>query len=161
MNLQTHTPVLRVSDSPDTAGRWTVETARGKVKAKHVVFATNGYTSAIAPQYKDKIVPVRGICSRIVAHNAPLLTNTYTLRWGPQMYDYLIPRADGSIVVGGARSCFLSNLDSWYNTTDDSQLIESAKSYFDGYMQRHFKGWENSEAKTDRVWTGSKSHNHA
>lgn len=44
----------------------------------------------------------------------------------------------------------------WYGVTDDSKLIEPAKNYFDGYMQRHFQGWEDSGAFTDRVWTGSK-----
>ncbi|KAL1875590.1 hypothetical protein Plec18167_005526, partial [Paecilomyces lecythidis] len=84
----------------------------------------------------------------------PFLSNTYTLRFNSWDYDYLIPRADGSIIVGGARSDYLHNLDQWYNTTDDSKLIESAKNYFDGYMQRHFRGWEDSGAYTDRVWTG-------
>lgn len=157
LNLQTHTPVNHVSDSRDESGRYTVETPRGVVRAKWVVFATNAYTAALLPEYKDKIVPVRGICSHIVTPKpAPLLSFTYTLRWGPTTYDYLIPRSDGSIVVGGARSCFLSDIDSWYNNVDDSQLIESAKSYFDRYMQRNFRGWENSGAETDRVWTGSK-----
>lgn len=157
VNLQTHTPVSHISEDRDEFGRWTVETPRGSVKAKTVVFATNAYTAALVPQYKDKIVPIRGICSRIVAsEGAPLLSNTYTIRWGPSIYDYLVPRADGSIIVGGARSAYLSDLDSWYNNVDDSKLIESVGSYFDGYMQRNFRGWENSGARTDRVWTGSK-----
>lgn len=33
-------------------------------------------------------------------------------------------------------------------------MIEPAKSYFDGYMQRYFRGWEVSGAYTDKVWTG-------
>ncbi|KAL1297502.1 hypothetical protein AAFC00_005021 [Neodothiora populina] len=155
VNLQTHTPVSAVSEQQDESGRWVVQTPRGTVRAKNIVFATNAYTSSILPQYKNKIVPVRGICSRIVVPDpAPLLSFTYTLRWGPVMYDYLIPRADGSIVVGGARTAYLENLDSWYNNADDSKVIESAKSYFDGYMQRNFRGWENSGAKTNQVWTG-------
>lgn len=156
VNLQTHTPVKRVSDVRDSSGRWTIQTERGSTKARWVVFATNAYTSAILPQYKDKIVPVRGICSRIVCDKpAPLLQCTYSLRWNKWDYDYLIPRTDGSIVVGGARSAFIRDRDSWYDVVDDSKLIDSAASYFDGYMQRHFKGWEESGARTDKVWTGS------
>lgn len=123
-----------------------------------MVLATNGYTSALAPQYKDTIVPVRGTCSRILVppgSSVPRLTNTYTLRCGERDFDYLIPREDGSIVVGGARSAFLDELDSWYDVSDDSRVLESAVRYFDGYMQRNFVGWEDSHAYTNRVWTGS------
>ncbi|KAL1962876.1 hypothetical protein VTN77DRAFT_9054 [Rasamsonia byssochlamydoides] len=160
VNLQMHTPVSEVSAAPDpSTGRWTVVTqSRGSIRAKKVVYATNAYTAALAPQYAGKIVPVRGICSRIVTPEdnkpAPHLPNTYSLRWSAAQYDYLIPRPDGSIIVGGARRDYLSYPKNWYNNVDDSKLIESAKHYFDGYMQRHFRGWENSGAYTDRVWTG-------
>lgn len=85
---------------------------------------------------------------------SPYLPNTYSLRWSPTIFDYLIPRPDGSIIVGGARAEYLPELSNWYNVVDDSELIEPAKNYFDGYMQRHFRGWEDSGAYTDRVWTG-------
>ena len=161
MNLQTHTAVSTISKSTDPASvyPWRVETPRGAVAAKQVVLATNAYTSALVPQFKDKIVPVRGTCCHIAvppASAAPRLTKTYTLRWGGWDYDYLIPRGDGSIVVGGARSSFIDKLDNWYDVSDDSRVLESAVRYFDGYMQRNFVGWEDSHAYTDRVWTGSK-----
>ncbi|KAL3418561.1 FAD dependent oxidoreductase superfamily protein [Phlyctema vagabunda] len=156
-NLQTTTPVTSVSETQDLDGRWTVKTTRGEIKAKKVVFASNAYTSAIASQFTDKIVPVRGICSRIVTPKdkaPPFLPNTYSLRYGPSLYDYLIPRPDGSIVVGGAKQEFWHNKEWWYNVTDDSKLIEPAKNYFDGLMQKRFTGWEESGAYTDKVWTG-------
>ncbi|KAK6849707.1 FAD dependent oxidoreductase superfamily [Apiospora arundinis] len=156
-NLQTHTPVTHVSESPLPDGRWLVTTDRGSIKANKVLFASNGYTAKIAPQFKDHIVPVRGICSRIVpddTRKAPFLPYSYSIRYGPSLYDYLIPRADGSIIVGGARPKFWHDASHWYNVTDDSKLIEPAKSHFDGLMQRTFVGWEDSGAKTDKVWTG-------
>ncbi len=156
VNLQTHTPVMGVSDEPDESERWTVRTGRGSISAFKVVFASNGYTSAIIPEMKGKIVPVRGMCSRIVCPDsrAPLLTNSYVLSLSKSEYDYLIPRTDGSIVVGGARRDFYHQLESWYDVFDDSKLTDKAENYFDGYMQRHFHGWQDSGAKTDRVWTG-------
>lgn len=161
VNLQTHTPVSEVSATPDpSTGRWTVVTqSRGSIRAKKVVYATNAYTAALAPQYAGKIVPVRGICSRIITPKdkpAPHLPNTYSLRWSAALYDYLIPRPDGSIIAGGARRDYLSDPKNWYNNVDDSQLIDFAKHYFDGYMQRRFRGWEDSGAYTDRVWTGGR-----
>ncbi|KAJ5392956.1 hypothetical protein N7465_011930 [Penicillium sp. CMV-2018d] len=159
VNLQTHTPVTGMTQSNNSTSSylWTVNTARGSISAKTVVLATNAYTSSLAPQYKEKIIPVRGTCSRIIVPTgtaAPRLTNTYTLRWNNWNYDYLIPRADGSIVVGGARPAFINDLGSWYNVSDDSLVLEPAVRYWDNYMQRNFIGWENSHAYTDRVWTG-------
>ncbi|KAF4426427.1 Gamma-glutamylputrescine oxidoreductase [Colletotrichum fructicola] len=156
-NLQTHTPVTHISENPLLDGRWEVSTARGSIKAKKVLLATNGYTSHLAPEFKNHIVPVRGICSRIVVpqgKTAPFMSQTYSIRHGPSMYDYLIPRNDGSIIVGGAKPTFWTDRSQWYNVFDDSKLIEPAKTYFDGLMQRTFRGWENSGAYTDKVWTG-------
>ncbi|KAK3713188.1 hypothetical protein LTR37_008621 [Vermiconidia calcicola] len=156
VNLQTHTPVTSVSSQSDSGGLWTIGTPRGYTKATNIIYASNGYTSALLPEFKDKIVPVRGICSRIITPDCrpPLLSNAYVLRFSDWEYDYLIPRTDGSIVVGGARRDYHHDLKSWFGDHDDSSLMESASEYFDGYMQRHFHGWEESGAKTDRVWTG-------
>lgn len=156
-NLQTNTPVLSVSESPNADGRWAVTTSRGSIRAKWVVFASNAYTSAIAPEYKNRIVPVRGICSHIATPNPPTnpLRFSYSLRSKGWDYDYLIPRPDGGLVVGGAKSTYLSNTANWYNNTDDSRLIDAAAGYFNDYMQRNFHGWENTGAHTDHVWTGS------
>ena len=135
-----------------------VTTDRGSICARRIVFASNAYTSALAPEFQGHIVPVRGICSRIVVPNLPTqkqaLENSYTLRFNSWDYDYLIPRRDGSIVVGGGRSMYLHDLGKWYGNSDDSKLIESAARYFDQYMQRHFHGWGKTGAYTDRVWTG-------
>jgi glycine/D-amino acid oxidase-like deaminating enzyme len=163
VNLQTHTPVtsIKKANTESSTHRWKVHTPRGAILAKKLIVATNGYTSAILPQYRAKIVPVRGTCSRIIAPpngTVPKLTRTYTIRHNAWNYDYLIPRADGSIVVGGARPAFIDNPESWYNVSDDSRVLEDAVRYFDGYMQRYFRGWEGSGAYTDRVWTGSMSH---
>jgi glycine/D-amino acid oxidase-like deaminating enzyme len=158
INLQTGTSVQSLSDTVDSAGYWLVHTARGTVRARKVIVTTNAYTAAILPEYQDKIVPYKGICCRIESppSQAPLLTNSYGLRFSDCDFDYLIPRPDGSIIVGGARGRYLQNLSSWYSNSDDSSLIDEAKSYFDGYMQRHFHGWENSGARVTDIWTGSK-----
>jgi len=122
-----------------------------------VVYATNGYTSALVPEMKDRIVPVRGIVARLVGANAPKMTDSYMIRISDYEYDYMIPRPDGSIIVGGAKRDFYQNLHEWFDVADDSKLIKDAQHYFDGYMQRHFYGWEDSGARTEEIWTGSKS----
>ncbi|KAE8853215.1 hypothetical protein HRS9122_00207 [Pyrenophora teres f. teres] len=156
VNLQTHTPVTSVSQqSTSSADRyWIVDTPRGSIRAKTVVYATNGYTSALVPEMKDKIVPVRGVVARLVGGKAPKMTDSYMMRISDYEYDYMIPRPDGSIILGGAKRDFYKNLHEWFDVADDSQLTKDARRYFDGYMQRHFYGWEDSGARTQEIWTG-------
>ncbi|KAF4442689.1 Gamma-glutamylputrescine oxidoreductase [Fusarium acutatum] len=155
INLQTNTPVLSVSETQDATGQYTLCTSRGGVRARKVVFATNAYTGSLLPEYKSKIIPYRAVCSRIKTPGPhPLLNNTYALRFSDWNFDYLIPRLDGSIIVGGARDVYIRSIDSWYGNVDDTQVIDEARSYFDGYMQRHFHGWGDSGAYVDDIWTG-------
>lgn len=159
LNVQPNTPVSSVSSTRDSEGWWTVRTPRGKVRARKLVYATNAYTAQLLPEYTNRIVPVRGICCHIVSPKgveSPHLVNTYGIRYDARNNDYLIPRADGSIIVGGARQKFWHIRDQWFDNVRDDELVEDALSYFDGFMQRHFRGWEDSQATTRQVWTGSK-----
>ncbi|KAF5589650.1 uncharacterized protein FSUBG_11075 [Fusarium subglutinans] len=147
--------ILYVFETQDATGQYILRTSSGEVRARKVVFATNAYTSSLLPEYKSKIIPYRAVCSRIKTPGPhPLLTNTYALRFSDWNFDYLIPRLDGSIIVGGARDAYIRLVDSWYGNVDDTQVIDEARSYFDGYMQRHFHGWEDSGAYVDDIWTG-------
>jgi glycine/D-amino acid oxidase-like deaminating enzyme len=162
LNLQTHTPVTSVSPSTSSPGKWTAITPRGSITANKVIFATNGYTAGLLPEYTGKIVPSKGICCRIVTppgSKHPELKNTYGLRLGNGAGDYLVPRKDGSLIVGGARSTFFSDHSNWYNIVDDSTLITPAAKYFDNFMQTNFVGWEESGAYVDRIWTGIMGYN--
>ena len=157
LNLQTNTCATSVSPSADSDHSWVIQTSRGPVKARKVILASNAYTPALLPEYQEKIIPYRAVSCRITTSSpAPPIVNTYALRFKDWDFDYLIPRPDGSIVVGGARSAYFRKKDLWYNNTDDSEVIEETRKYFDGYMQRHFRGWENTGAKVSDIWTGSK-----
>ncbi|KAK2059741.1 FAD dependent oxidoreductase [Colletotrichum caudatum] len=154
--LHTHTPVTKVSETQEN-GFWNVTTPRGTIRAKTVLYASNGYTSTILPEYKNRIIPVRGICSHIAVPDGttyPHLPMTFSLRHGPNLFDYQVTRPDGSIVVGGARVKVIPRVEEWYNVWDYSKLIEPAAHYFDDYMQRNFRGWEDSGAEVDSIWTG-------
>ncbi|KAJ5757560.1 FAD dependent oxidoreductase [Penicillium nucicola] len=155
VNLQTHTLVTSVTQQ--SSGAFVVTTPRGSIVAKKVVYANNAYISGLLPQYAPAIVPCKGLCTHISVpdgERAPLLNNSYIVREEDKTLSYLIPRPDGTIVVGGASSRLQCLPDQWYNNTDDSVLIEDIKNYFDGFMQRNFHGWENSGAQVDKVWTG-------
>ncbi|GKU15816.1 unnamed protein product, partial [Fusarium langsethiae] len=95
LNLQTNTLVTNISASSDPTGEWIVTTSRGSIRVQKVIIATNAYTAALLPEYRDKIIPYRAICSRIVAPTPPMLADSYALRFSPQDFDYLIPRPDG------------------------------------------------------------------
>lgn len=157
VNLQTKTPVMSVSPERAHSGtyKWSVSTRRGSIRCSTVIHATNGYACALLPELRGKIVPVKGMVARLVPIDGPRLTESYMMRFSDYEYDYLIPRPDGSIVVGGARRDFYKDLGKWFGVHDDDSLIEGAEHYFDGYMQRHFEGWEDRDVCTERLWTGS------
>ncbi|KAK6382125.1 hypothetical protein LTS17_004010 [Exophiala oligosperma] len=171
VNLQTDTTVESIEKDGDD--RWILRTERGTVKAKKVVVTTNAYTPALLPEFQGKITPARGVACRIavpesesgpdraggntlarVPSTAPHLNNTYSIRFGPQEYDYLVARTDGSIVVGGAKQKVLLDDSYWRDNTDDSAMIPGAEEYFEGYMQRTFHGWEDTKARVTDIWTG-------
>ncbi|KAF2028094.1 FAD dependent oxidoreductase [Setomelanomma holmii] len=157
VNLQTFTPVNEVRTVvPDPGSHsWLVDTPRSSVKTKVVIHATSGYTAALVPEMKDKIVPVRGMVARLAGSKAPRTKDSYMMRFSDYEYDYMIPRLVGSVMLGGGRRDYYKNLDDWFDVSDDSELIEGARGYFDGYMQRHFHGWEDSGSRTKEIWTGA------
>jgi glycine/D-amino acid oxidase-like deaminating enzyme len=155
VNLQTKTPVTSINPThARSEPAWTVTTTRGSIECHTVIHAINGYASALVPEMKGKIVPVKGMVARLVPTNAPELAESYMMRFSDYEYDYLIPRPDGSIVVGGARREFYKDIDSWFDVSDDGSLIRGAENYFEGYMKRHFRGWEDCDVRTESLWTG-------
>jgi hypothetical protein len=56
LNLQIHTSVHSISETPDSDGYWPVQTSRGIIKASKAV-VTNYYTAGIAPRYASRIIP--------------------------------------------------------------------------------------------------------
>jgi glycine/D-amino acid oxidase-like deaminating enzyme len=155
VNLQTYTPAISITSDPK--GGYVITTSRGTIHANKVIHANNGYASGLLPEYAKSIIPCKGICCRIAVpegHTAPFLNNSYINRTTKGVLSYLIPRSDGSIIVGGAAALFKPFKSQWYNNVDDSSLISAAKDYYTKYMQENFNGWENSDATVDSIWTG-------
>lgn len=112
-NLQTGTPVLhlqRLASSSAESASWMVHTARGQVAARHVVLATNAYTSHLVPRMTGLIVPVRGqVCALAPPRGAVLLPHSFV--WiANGADDYLIQRGgpkndddDKALILGGER----------------------------------------------------------
>lgn len=168
-NLQTRTPVRAVAAAPDAEGCWALATPRGTVRARRVVFATNAYTAGLLPEYDDAIYAARATVCRVVpspsasssssSSEPPVLLGSagLAMRSPSTMDSYYGLRADGSLVVGGAKSTyFYQKRSEWYRNYDDATLIEDAVPYFDGWAERTLDAWEGKEekGKVDRVWTG-------
>ncbi|KAK3673468.1 hypothetical protein LTR78_006702 [Recurvomyces mirabilis] len=154
INLQTSTPVVRVEHDKVSN---VLHTARGNIRAKKVVFATNGYTSGICPIFEDRVVPYKGTACHIKPRSpvSPHLANTYNIRYAPgSRVDYLNPRPDSGIVVGGGKWTFEHNRNAWYNNWDDSTQLPEVMPHFENLIQQSFLGWEDSAAQVDMVWTG-------
>lgn len=171
VNLQTETPVLALEQEvADDGTVWAVlHTARGSVRARKVVLATNAYTEALLPEYSEVIVPYKGSAAHLALAPErkdgpvfPHLNCTYNLDYGSVLgsdtVDYLNPRPDGGIVVGGGKWLYEQQRELWWGTVDDATLVEPLMKagHFDNYMQRTFHGWENSGARVEKTWTGSK-----
>ncbi|KAF2633173.1 FAD dependent oxidoreductase [Macroventuria anomochaeta] len=156
LNVQMCTPVTSLNVS--SSGAELLATHRGTITAAKVVLATNAYTAGLLPVFKGNIVPVRGMASHHRAGGAvhPHLTNTYNINFGPDKgVDYLNPRPDGGIVVGGGAWMFRQDERSWKNNFDDAHLFPpDVMGYWREYMQDRFLGWENSNSKNDSAWTG-------
>jgi len=91
MDLQTHTPVTHVETEADADGYYVVNTPRGLMKARKIVYACNGYTAGTLPQYGKDIVRCRSVCSGVKpsgkGRSLPYLSDTYSIRQGPRMFD--------------------------------------------------------------------------
>ncbi|KAI9654384.1 MAG: hypothetical protein M1821_006700 [Bathelium mastoideum] len=113
INLQTNTPVTHLepvtqqNGAHDSAQRynWTLHTARGKLQTRHVILATNGYTSHLLPSFADLIVPCRGQMSALIPPSGSRRLETsfgfVGLRQAnPNHDEYLIQRPSDRAVEG-------------------------------------------------------------
>jgi glycine/D-amino acid oxidase-like deaminating enzyme len=109
VTLRTQTRVLSVdraatTNRTDTGAEgplWLVNTDKGPVRARHVVFATNAYTSSLLPEFNGVINPYRNQ----VVMTAPLPALWSELFWfssppAGSSYAYFFQRPDGRIVIG-------------------------------------------------------------
>ncbi len=101
--LCAHTKVTAIDGA---AGRFTVRTDKGDCAAKQIVVATNGYTGALTPKLRNKLVPISS--QIIVTEELPedlarsLIPNGRTISETPRIPSYyrLLP-GDRRVMYGG------------------------------------------------------------
>ena len=144
-------------------GGWTLETPRGKVHAQQIVLATNAYTNALAPIFRDHLLPCKEHCSAVVptsnfsgperpagdgskAEAFGTLKYTMGLTWGGVDFEYLVPRpagTDGTWILGGAKKA-LTEAERVKETTDDSFLAGkegAVRKHLAEYGKEQFMDW--------------------
>ena len=103
VTLCAHTKVSRIDGAP---GAFTVKTARGDCRADEVIVATNGYTGALTPKLRRRLVPISS--QIIVTEELPadvahaLIPNGRTISETPRVTSYyrLLP-GDRRVMYGG------------------------------------------------------------
>ncbi|KAJ6007355.1 hypothetical protein N7540_011331 [Penicillium herquei] len=156
--LYTQTCVEKVEEFADYT---TLTTSRGELKASKTIFAANAYTAALLPQFEGVITPFKGQNSHLAPvssfNPAKKLDHTYNLHFNQRYANYLNPRPDNGIILGGAKWTYEDKIDrnEWWNSTDDTTLInDAATEHFDSVMETYFQGWDNAKAYHDAIWTG-------
>lgn len=170
LNLQTNTAVTKITPLKPSEGkaRWALHTQRGSMNAKHIILATNGYTSHLLHTFKDLIVPVRGeMSAQLPPKGATLLPNSYgfvgALGGNPNHDDYLIqrpfegvPNPTGHLMFGGGNTW--AKLGSGIGETDDSIIDKGSAKYLRKQLLElltldgETEGVK--ELKADYEWTG-------
>ena len=119
LNLQTQTPVTQIeslkNDTADFAKgfRHTLHTPRGSLHTRHLILATNGYTSHLLPTFTSLIVPERGIMTALLPpKDSTILATSHGFvganGGNPIHDDYLcerpfggVPNSKGHLMFGG------------------------------------------------------------
>ena len=93
-----------------TSGNFTVRTTKGNCKAEHVIIATNGYTGALTPSLRKRLIPV---ASHIIATEelpadlaTSLIPNGRTISETPRVLCYYRMSPDGKRMIYGGRARF-------------------------------------------------------
>lgn len=154
-NLQTNSPVTGLkrvdippgpssshADDKAASGGWTVHTSRGNILARHVLLATNAYTSHLLPQLADIIVPVRGQVSSLKPPPAkgPLdigHTFYFVSDLDDRRDDYLVqrPPPGAELVYGGGRIRAEGHgLGVWDDSTVDERVAKYLRDELSGLM---------------------------
>lgn len=174
INLQTHTPVTKIDCLDANDARKVVITPRGKIAARHVILATNGYTSHLLPQFQSLIVPVR--CEMSALHppeGSERLANSYGMAGfegdNPEHLDYLVQRPfyqsidgkrrGGHLMFGGGVSYATYTC---IGESDDDIVDIGEASYLRRTLLKMLKLGGNAaslkELKASHQWTGIKGY---
>lgn len=103
LNLQTNTPVTKISKTSDGEFGWKVHTERGDILADKVILATNAYSGALYPELGQFITPTKRQIT-VVRPGSKIGTTSVLQRTGvwetANSFDYYQQRYKGSLGEG-------------------------------------------------------------
>lgn len=130
--VQTNTKALSVTDI-DGEDFGTVVTDRGSIRATHIIHATNGWIGHLNPELRPFISPVRGnVVVQLPSPSTLRLGNTFWMRYGEKVYDYLIQRPAGELIIGRANLGLKA-------TGDDSSIDPLTYAHLGGILPKILK----------------------
>ncbi|KAK0440433.1 FAD dependent oxidoreductase [Desarmillaria tabescens] len=153
--LYTHTPCFSIADN-------IVHTSRGDIRAKHIVHATNGWTSHLLAPMREKIVPVRGHMTAQRAgtglDNGWHGTRSFVLYPGASedRWDYLTQqppdparlgeKPHAEFMFGGGIELGTPSFFEAVGCADDSQIDFRTSAYLGGALAAYFGKWWGGES---------------
>ncbi|KAI8892982.1 FAD dependent oxidoreductase [Globomyces pollinis-pini] len=142
LNVHTNTSVTKVDSLGD---RMIVHTDNQSISTKKVIYCTNGFTDDLLPE--AKITPIKNqVIVTKPLKNIPF-DFAITANSG---YEYMSPREDGRIVMGGLR--FLAtNAD--VGNADDASLSPKISNALATYLQSQFPEIS-SQVEIEEEWSG-------
>lgn len=162
LNLQTYTTVLNIQRGDNNT--WLVNTERGVVKCKKLVCATNAYTRTLLPEFKGKIIPVKGVVSHIkqISKEGEVNEDINRLHYNyyhtfPLEGDYVTTHSNNSIIAGGGGKTYLPypNSIDMFNNMDDSYAPKETINYFKNYPNKFYPEFaKDTKFENDYTWTG-------
>ncbi len=142
-DVQEKTAVRSVSEGRD--GTVHLESAHGLIRARSAVIAVNAYLPLLEPDLIAMVRPVRAQMLSTVPLGAPSLAMPV---YSHQGYYYVRQRADGRVLVGGARH--LHEMEEvGYSLETTAGLQHDLVSY----LSTHFPRW--SDARVEHRWAGT------
>lgn len=130
LNLQTNTPVTGIEPCTDSSSkaRQNLKTTHGTISARHVILATNAYTSHLLPEFATLIVPERGVMTALrPPKGMPRLDNSYgfvgAFGSNPTHDDYLNQRPPTSAKPSSAPNGTNRSSSAAATTTEGSHLM--------------------------------------
>ena len=163
LNLQTSTPATELTWEEESKD-WIVQTPRGKVRAKKVLLATNGYTAHLCPTLQGVIVPLRGhMTAQRPGSGLPSggLATTYSFIYDDG-YEYMITRPEGTefagdIMIGGGSTKAPEKGIAEFGTIDDSSIDPTILDYLEDSAATRFGsrwGQDSADGRIRNAWTG-------
>ncbi|CAG8099176.1 unnamed protein product [Penicillium olsonii] len=144
LNLQAHTPAETVSER-DESGWITVKTARGDVRTKAVMHATNRWASHLLPEFSNLIFGSRSTLASIKAREG-FIKHTGAQHWDSMVNNYhlQLPPPYNSIIIGGARSLLVHSPQDCYRNDEEDKQFDGVPEFFQSWPKSDIAEWPGS-----------------